>query len=149
MVCVLAHRGQVDKAGNIYALHPMAVAAAGADLDQIVLGLLHDVIEGTGETLKNLKDSHGLPYRLLESLDAISKRVGETRKEYLYRVAQNGLATLVKLNDIDNNLNFDRLKLLSESEAVRLNIKYNEDKKTLYQYVTERNLREATINEHT
>jgi hypothetical protein len=138
-ICTEAHRAQKDKAGNAYILHPLRVAAAGTDLDQVVLGLLHDVVEDNPLfTLSYIKEN-GFPDELIEALDAISKRAGESREDYLYRVAQNGLATIVKFNDFDNNSNPDRLALLPREKAMWLAVKYNEARDILMKYVIERN----------
>ncbi|MHC1745639.1 MAG: hypothetical protein AB9895_00640 [Negativicutes bacterium] len=52
-----AHQGQMDKAENHYTLHPLRVAADGNDLNQVVLGLLHDVVEDTVYTFADIRKS--------------------------------------------------------------------------------------------
>ena len=139
-LCADAHKGQADKAGNLYILHPLRVAAAGNTLDQVVLGLLHDVVEDTAYTLEDIAEQ-GFPADLVQALDAISKRSGESREDYLYRVAQNDLATAVKYHDFDNNSDPERLALLEENKAKWLNQKYDEARQILGRYIAERNAR--------
>lgn len=139
-LCADAHQGQADKAGNLYILHPLRVAAAGNNLDQVVLGLLHDVVEDTAYTLEDIA-AQGFPTELVQALDAISKRPGENREAYLYRVAQNELATAVKYHDFDNNSDPERLALLEQTKAQWLNQKYDEARQLLGNYVAKRNAR--------
>jgi hypothetical protein len=54
-----AHAGQVDKAGQPYHLHPMAVAELlppDSDEDEYLAALLHDVLEDTEITETDLCD---------------------------------------------------------------------------------------------
>lgn len=124
-LCTHGHQTQKDKAQNPYVCHPLRVAAAGEDLDQVVLGLLHDVVEDTVHTLDEIKQER-FPEVIVEALDAISKREGETRETYLCRVAHNELATAVKYHDLNDNADPARLALLGTEEAARLAAKYEE-----------------------
>ena len=149
-LCAHAHEGQKDKAGNPYILHPLRVAAAGTDLDQVVLGLLHDVVEDTTYTLADLR-KQGFPETLVRAVDAISKRRGESREAYLRRVAGNALATAVKLHDWDNNADPRRLALLEAEKAAWLALKYEEARQILKAYLqggmtmTENSAQQAVI----
>lgn len=133
-LCAHAHEGQKDKAGNPYILHPLRVAAAGTDLDQVVLGLLHDVVEDTAYTLDDLR-KQGFPETIVQALDAISKRPGESRESYLRRVAGDTLATAVKLHDWENNADPRRLALLESEKAAWLARKYDEARQILKSYL--------------
>jgi len=136
-LCADAHEGQPDKAGNPYILHPLRVAAAGKNLNEVVLGLLHDVVEDTAYTLQDIEEQ-GFPEVIIQALDAISKRENETRENYLQRVAQNELATTVKYYDLDDNSNPDRLALLDKAQSQKLIQKYKEAREILAIYITDR-----------
>jgi len=140
-LCAHAHQGQVDKAGNQYILHPLRVAAAGKNLNQVVLGLLHDVVEDTSYSLANIAEQ-GFPKIIVRSLDAISKRKSETREHYLHRVAQNELATAVKHHDLNDNSDPNRLALLEKDQANVLVQKYKEARDLLSRYVADRQMRQ-------
>ena len=73
-ICTEAHKDQVDKAGNPYILHCLRVAAAGSDLDQAVLGLLHDVVEDNKSFTLDYIRENGFPEEIVVALDAITKR---------------------------------------------------------------------------
>ncbi len=49
-----AHTGQVDKGGNPYFLHPLAVASGVESIECKIVALLHDIIEDTGITFEQL-----------------------------------------------------------------------------------------------
>lgn len=133
-VCANAHLNQADKAGNPYIMHPLQVAGKGKDIDEMVLGLLHDVVEDTEVTLDDIK-AMGFPEGIVEALDAISKRPKEVREVYLYRVSSNELATNVKYNDFESNTDPHRLSLLSDEKAEWLKNQYHYARYLLSNYV--------------
>ena len=69
------HNGQKRKSGKPYFSHCLAVAETLAlwkmDLTTIIAGLLHDTIEDTDATLKDLKDSFG--EELCTLVDGVTK----------------------------------------------------------------------------
>lgn len=144
--CSTLHRGQKDKAGNIYMMHPLQVASKGKNLDEVVLGLLHDVVEDTYFSLDDVRGL-GFPEGIVEALDAISKRPGEDRESYLYRVAGNELATKVKYNDFENNTDPYRLSLLPSDKAEWLQNKYHYARYLLSEYVmTRKKIKENEVS---
>ena len=105
-----AHRGQVDKNGQPYITHPLRVAARMRPDDPAshIVALLHDAVEDSHGAV-NLKSLvREFPHRVVEALDAISRRPGETYFVYLERCGQNPLARTVKLADLRDNLRDDR-----------------------------------------
>ena len=46
-ICVEYHYEQLDKAGNPYYLHPFAVASKCKNEKEIIVALLHDILEYT------------------------------------------------------------------------------------------------------
>ena len=52
LIAKLAHRGQVDKAGNDYFSHPEAVVAILETPQEKVVGYLHDTVEDTEVTIE-------------------------------------------------------------------------------------------------
>src|SRR3990167_2140378 len=105
-IATIAHAGQLDKGGVPYITHPfrMALMLQGDDLRTVAL--LHDVVEDTSVTLKDLSDS--FPTHIIEAVDAMTHRHGETYNKYLTRVNQNILAKQVKIADLRDNLSPDR-----------------------------------------
>lgn len=98
-----AHWGQRRWGGEPYITHPIAVANLVEGVRDVVVALLHDVVEDTPTTLDDLR-AMGFHKVTVLAVDAITKRDGEDYLEYLDRVMQNSIASLVKLADLHHNL---------------------------------------------
>lgn len=114
-----AHRGQVDKGGHEYILHPLTVAAMVYSFDESIVALLHDTVEDTDVTLQDLLDK-GFPPYIVEAVDAISRRRGEGREDYIRRVKQNRLAAAVKIADLRHNSDLSRIPNPTEKDQERV-----------------------------
>lgn len=115
-----AHRSQ-NYAGLPYILHPLRVMQRVEAYDEKIVAVLHDVVEDTYVTLKEIKTQFGED--IAESVDAISKRKGgETYLAYLSRVRKNPKALVVKLADMEDNLS--NTSSLSLPKRLRLFAKY-------------------------
>lgn len=135
-IAVEAHAGQIDKAGKAYILHPIRVMLSGRTEDEMICGILHDVIEDTPVSIDMLR-MEGFSEHILAALDAISKRKGEPYSDFIERVAENELATIVKLNDLHDNMNRDRIKEYKEADE-RRHEKYVRAERRLHQICKER-----------
>jgi (p)ppGpp synthase/HD superfamily hydrolase len=125
-VATRAHAGQVDKAGRPYIEHPTAVAGRLRTVDEQVVGFLHDVVEDTGVTLARLR-SAGFTVEQVLSVDAVTKRRGETLEQSIARVVgdPSGVALRVKRADVSHNADPVRLGALDdEATRARLQEKY-------------------------
>lgn len=112
-----AHDGQVDKLGVPYILHPLAVAAR-VPLDNEAAQLaavLHDVVEDSSLEVDQITASFG--QEVGEAVDALTRREGETYKDFIRRCGENPVARIVKLADLRHNL--DRLPHLYEIDYER------------------------------
>jgi GTP pyrophosphokinase len=81
-----AHATQTRVTGTPYIEHPLSVALILADMKMdistIVAGLLHDTIEDTDTTIKDIKDNFGKEVAfLVEALTKLSKMEFNTREE--------------------------------------------------------------------
>ncbi|MEW5933042.1 MAG: GTP pyrophosphokinase [Bacillota bacterium] len=115
VLAVGAHRGQKDRAGAPYILHPLRVGLSLRDPLEVMAGVLHDAVEDGGVTLEQLRHA-GFPAEVVEALDALTRRPGETYGDYLVRVKANPLALRVKLADLRDNLDESRIPEPSESD---------------------------------
>lgn len=103
-----AHRGQVDKGGAPYILHPLRIMAQMNSNEERIVAILHDVVEdSTDIDLADIAFVFG--DRIAEAVDALTKRKGESYDAYLERVKGDELATKVKLADLKDNCDLDRL----------------------------------------
>ena len=120
-IALHAHMGQKDKQGQPYIFHPVAVANQFTDEDRQVVALLHDVVEDTDITLKTL--SLSFPAHIVNAVDAITHRKGESNDDYILRCAKDAMATDVKRKDIAHNSG--RLAGIGDAETIeRLQRKY-------------------------
>ncbi|ATB31413.1 bifunctional (p)ppGpp synthetase/guanosine-3',5'-bis(diphosphate) 3'-pyrophosphohydrolase [Melittangium boletus] len=114
-----AHRGQRDKAGQTYILHPLRVMFRLETETERMVALLHDVVEDSPYTLEQLR---GLGYseEVLGALECLTKREGEAYEAFIERVRPHPLARRVKLADLEDNMDVRRLPALTEKDAQRL-----------------------------
>ena len=118
-LAVQAHRGQKDKAGAPYILHPLRVMLCmRSDIERMV-AVLHDVLEDTQYTLLDLRQV-GYPEPVLEALDCLSRRERETYGEFIKRVKANPLARKVKIADLEDNMDMRRISAPQEKDMERL-----------------------------
>ena len=109
-IAMLAHWGQLDKAGNLYFDHCRRVALKGRSPEEVILGFLHDVIEDTTEPDKYnyemLRDTFGFPEDILKSLQLITRDKKEPYFDYIRKLKYDPLAKAVKLHDIEDHLTY-------------------------------------------
>lgn len=119
-IAIGAHKGQLDKSGYPYILHLIRVMEMGRTSQEKICGVLHDLIEDTHWTLEEL-EQEGFSSEILEVLDCVTKRTGESYEDFIGRILKNPLAIKVKLNDLRDNLDIKRLKTLNNNDMRRLN----------------------------
>ncbi len=117
-IAVEAHRGQIDKAGKEYILHPMRVMLRGRNDTEMIIGILHDVVEDTPVTLDMLR-LEGFSEEILAALDCITKHNEESYSAFIDRVLTNPLATQIKLYDMEDNLKRDRIRHPAPKDEAR------------------------------
>lgn len=126
-IATIAHRGQVDKAGNPYIEHPARVAArltAQKESDEVIAaGWLHDVLEDTDLTREDLSAA-GVGGHVISYVEGVTRENGETPEDYYEKVQRQIGAFRVKLADIADNTDPNRLALLDDPTIARLTRKY-------------------------
>ena len=70
-----------------------------------MVALLHDIVEDGYATLKELQERFNLDDEQMAALDAITRRKSEQYFNYIQRVKQNPMAKIVKLADLQHNIN--------------------------------------------
>ena len=119
ILAVQAHRGQTDKAGQPYMLHPLRVMLRmETDLERIV-AVLHDVVEDSTLTLTDLERA-GFPKEVLDAVDCLTKRKAESYERLIQRAKSNTIARRVKIADLEDNMDPSRLHHVSEADQKRL-----------------------------
>ncbi|MFN8585535.1 MAG: GTP pyrophosphokinase [Dehalococcoidia bacterium] len=118
-IAVEAHRGQVDKAGQPYILHPLRVMARVSTPAERLVAVLHDVVEDSPTTLDDLRAA-GFPEEVVRAVDFLTRREDETYEAFIERVTGDPLARRVKLADLEDNMTLTRLNELDDRAVERL-----------------------------
>lgn len=103
IIAAKTHRGQKDKQGVNYILHPISVMMAADTTEEKILAILHDTIEDGELGIEDLRKK-GFSDYILTSLSIITKAKGEDYFKYLERIKEDPLALRIKILDIENNL---------------------------------------------
>lgn len=119
-----AHKNQFDKAGKPYIEHPLRVMSSLTTIEEKIVGVLHDTVEDSDLTLETLTHL-GFPSHIVNAIDAITKHQGENYENYLKRVTANPLALRVKIADMRDNMDINRISHPTEKDYQRLK-KYQE-----------------------
>ena len=130
-----AHQNQKDKAGEDYIHHPIRVASNFEDEDEIVTALLHDVIEDSDITYEALAEN-GINHKVIHALYALTKFKGETKRQNAERIVNSKsiLAIKVKIADLTDNMDLNRLKEVNENDVTRW-LQYLSVKSYLQEYL--------------
>jgi (p)ppGpp synthase/HD superfamily hydrolase len=112
-LAVEAHRGHRDKAGQPYILHPLRVMFRLEGETERIVGVLHDVVEDSHYTFDDLRQM-GYSEKIVEAIDHLSRRENETYEELVKRAAVHPLARLVKLADLEDNMDIRRYAVLDD-----------------------------------
>jgi len=99
-----AHCGQERWNKDPYIVHPQRLAALFGTPVLKSIAWLHDVIEDTSVSLRDL-ENFGIPGPALSAVKAITKHEDEEYIDYIKRVAKEPNARKVKIKDIEDNLN--------------------------------------------
>jgi (p)ppGpp synthase/HD superfamily hydrolase len=114
-----AHKGQFDKAGAAYILHPLRLMMTMRTEAEMMAAILHDVPEDTEWTIEKLRDE-GFPDEVLAAVESVTKREGESYDDFITRASQNSIGRRVKVADLEDNMNTFRLTHLREKDLDRL-----------------------------
>jgi (p)ppGpp synthase/HD superfamily hydrolase len=113
-----AHRGQKDKAKAPYILHPLRIMLRMETETERIVAVLHDVLEDSKVTVRNLQKA-GYSKEIIEALTYLTKAKEEEYEQFIERVKENTLAVKIKIADLEDNLNFERIKEPDEEDLRR------------------------------
>lgn len=128
--------GIVDKGGNPYIEHLYYVADqismemnGPLNMDYtslrsfyehaVIVALLHDILEDTDCTVDDLY-ALGCDQEIVDDVVILTKPKQERYVDYIKRVNTNNIARLVKIYDLQHNMDITRLKVFGEYEHKRL-----------------------------
>jgi (p)ppGpp synthase/HD superfamily hydrolase len=109
-VAAQIHKNHRDKAGEPYILHCLKVSEMVKTFEERVAAILHDVIEDGDLRPGDLKQM-GFPDEIVEIVDIVSRRDGETYESFIDRIiaSENVHAMWVKMADLTHNTDRSRL----------------------------------------
>lgn len=118
-IATSAHAGQMDRGGMPYITHPLRLMMKQSTLENMIVAVLHDVVEDSDWTLDDLRNE-GFPEPIIAAIDALTHRENEPYDANLQRIHQNAMAIAVKKSDLEDNINALRLATLHEKDFQRL-----------------------------
>ncbi|GAA3598937.1 hypothetical protein [Agrococcus terreus] len=120
-----AYDGRTDRQGDPYVAHAIRVMLAMRTDDERAVAILHDVFEWGRISLREFVAAK-LPKRIVDAVDAMTKREGESLAEHVERILASELAVAVKRADLVDNALEHRLERLPKQQRERLVAMYRE-----------------------
>lgn len=107
--------------GNVpYIMHCLEVMNnVGNDPELKMIGVLHDVVEDTHVTHKDLMIM-GFSYRVLQALELLTHEEDVPYEDYIAAISGNRDAIIVKMADLTHNSDIRRLKGITEKDLARM-----------------------------
>lgn len=128
-----AHRGQTDRDGTPFIAH---VARVAARIDPIAYPVahaaawLHDIGTRSTMTLPDL-EAAGIHPAVLHAVDLLTRPRGWDDERYYARMGEDSVARAVKLLDLADRSNSDRLGALDPATSERLSRRYDRARRRL------------------
>lgn len=120
-IAVEAHKGQKDKAGEPYILHPLRVMFKMQTEEEKIVAVLHDVVEdftgGERQTIDWLK-REGFSSEIIKALLYLTRTGIKSYNTYIRNLSENNLARKVKLADLEDNMDVRRWHKLANSDNI-------------------------------
>lgn len=88
-------------------------------IQQKIVAVLHDVLEDTNTTVDELYEL-GCDNDIVEAILALTKLKGESRTEAAKRTLQNPIARVVKIADINDNMDLSRIHSPTDKDFERI-----------------------------
>jgi (p)ppGpp synthase/HD superfamily hydrolase len=132
-IVVNAFRYKVDRGGNPYIIHLLEVERKISYYSYPVriVALLHDLLEDCGEDYTYECIKHYFGDDIADAILILTRKQGECYNSYIERISKNRIACVVKIADLEHNMDLSRLEKVTNSDDERYN-KYKKAKaKTL------------------
>jgi len=129
-ISVEAHKGQIDKGGSPYILHPLRVMGNVDGESEKIVAVLHDVVEDSNWTFEALL-AEGFSIEVIEALKSVTKESEDEDYDlFIQRAMQNPIGRKVKIADLRDNLDVTRISDITDTDVKRIN-KYKKALKIL------------------
>jgi (p)ppGpp synthase/HD superfamily hydrolase len=87
--------------------------------EEKTIGVLHDLLEDTDYTAADLEEM-GYSDEIVQALVCLAKREGESYDQFIERVETNPMARKVKMADLKDNMNLERIPSPTRKDLQRL-----------------------------
>lgn len=120
LIATKAHQNQVDKAGKPYILHPIKVMMKMENETEQIVAVLHDVLEDCPDYDEESLRKEGFSPEVVEALSVLNRNNYPDYQAYICNVARNPIARVVKIADLEDNINVLRLNTITEKDFERI-----------------------------
>ena len=117
-LCFEAHKNQYDKSDMPYVFHPFHLAEQMTTEETTVVALLHDLVEDTDYTIKDLTEI-GFPKAITDAIQLMTHGEGVDYFAYVAAIKENPIAKAVKIADLTHNSDLTRLDEVTEKALSR------------------------------
>ena len=114
-----AHQNQFDRAGVPYIFHPIHLAEQMNSEIECIVALLHDVVEDTSTTFKELEKEFSC--EVIEILKLLTHDKKTDYMSYIKKLKNNSVAKNVKIAHIKHNADESRLDKVTANDILRRN----------------------------
>lgn len=117
-----AHKNVSDKGGNPYILHPLRLMLQMDSEEEMIVAILHDVVEDSEKWSFDKLHKEGFSKRIINSLRSVTKEnEDEDYEKFIDRSIKDKIGRKVKIADISDNLDISRLKEVTDKDILRIN----------------------------
>lgn len=114
------HEGQKRVGGEDYISHPLGLCVIlyvtnNLTLPNIIVALLHDVLEDTDSTEAEMKSMVDITDEEMYAVKLLTKGKGYNMEDYMSKIAQNEIAKIVKIADRIHNLQSSIIEEVTDS----------------------------------
>lgn len=118
IIMLKAHWKQRDKGNHLYIFHPIRVSRKCKSKSAKLVALLHDVIEDNPNY--RIEDFTFLKEEEKKALALLTHNKDIAYFDYINEVKSNKIAREVKLSDLKDNSNLNRLLIVTDKDIKRL-----------------------------
>lgn len=118
IIMLKAHWKQRDKGNHLYIFHPIRVSKKCESKSAKLVALVHDVIEDNPDY--SIEDFTFLDEEEKEAIALLTHNKEVTYFDYINEVKNNKIAREVKLSDLKDNSNLNRLLTVTDKDIKRL-----------------------------
>lgn len=118
IIMLKAHWKQRDKGNHLYIFHPIRVSRKCKSKSAKLVALLHDVIEDSPNY--SIADFTFLNEEEKKALVLLTHNKDIAYFDYINEVKSNKIAREIKLSDLKDNSNFNRLLTVTDKDIKRL-----------------------------